>query len=111
MRGRLTFVLVRDNMRAMVVVISHAFPALSVLLLLAAYATAMATTADAPPDDAISYSLYLVNLGLIASPMRRIMTEQGISGRLEWFLLYLIVTFAAAIALHEGVEKPFMRMR
>lgn len=59
----------------------------------------------------ISYSLYLVNLGLIASPMRRIMTEQGISGGLEWFLLYLIVTFAAAIALHEGVEKPFMRMR
>jgi len=39
------------------------------------------------------------------------MTEQGISGGLHWFMLYLIVTFVAAMALHEGIEKPFMRLR
>lgn len=59
----------------------------------------------------ISYSLYLVNLGLIASPMRRVMTERGIEGGWLWFMIYLAVTYVAASALHRWVEKPFMRLR
>ena len=61
--------------------------------------------------SAISYSLYLVNLGLIATPMRRVMTERGIEGGWLWFLLYLAVTYVAASALHRWVEKPLMRLR
>ena len=60
---------------------------------------------------AISCSLYLVNLGLIATPMRRVMTERGIEGGWLWFLLYLAVTYVAASALHRWVEKPLMRLR
>lgn len=61
--------------------------------------------------SAISYSLYLVNLGLIASPMRQIMTAQGIEGGWLWFLLYLLLTYIAASILHRWVEKPLMQLR
>ena len=61
--------------------------------------------------SAISYSFYLVNLGLIATPMRRVMTERGIEGGWLWFLLHLAVTYVAASALHRWVEKPLMRLR
>jgi peptidoglycan/LPS O-acetylase OafA/YrhL len=61
--------------------------------------------------SAVSYALYLVNLGLIARPMRRVLSEWEISGGMGWYVLYLLIAIGAAAALHELVEKPVSRMR
>ena len=61
--------------------------------------------------SAISYALYLVNLGLIATPMRRELSERGFSGGAEWYFMYLVFSLVAAVLLHELVEKPISRMR
>ena len=61
--------------------------------------------------SAVSYALYLVNLGLIATPMRRVLSDWGISGGVGWYVLYLFIAMGAAAVLHEMVEKPVSRMR
>ena len=59
----------------------------------------------------ISYSLYLVNLGWVAGPLRRHLDEVHLEGGPEWFALYLMLAIGLATGLYLTVERPFMRWR
>ena len=59
----------------------------------------------------VSYSLYLVNLGWVAVPLRRILDGAEIHGGPVWFILYLAISLIMAAMLYYAVELPFMRLR
>lgn len=59
----------------------------------------------------VSYSLYLVNLGWVAVPLRRILDGAEIHGGPIWFILYLALSLTIAAILCQAVELPFMRLR
>lgn len=59
----------------------------------------------------VSYSLYLVNLGWVAVPLRRILDGAEIHGGPVWFMLYLALSLTMAAIMYHTVELPFMRLR
>lgn len=57
----------------------------------------------------LSYALYLVHFPLIAPALQ--LTKALAPSPLLFFVVYLLLSFAAAWLLHVALEKPFLRLR
>ncbi|HEX5001957.1 MAG TPA: acyltransferase, partial [Bacteroidia bacterium] len=59
----------------------------------------------------VSYSMYLLNLGIIASVISAHFMPASPSGALVWYLIYWIAVFIFSTLLYNYFEKPVMDLR
>lgn len=59
----------------------------------------------------VSYSMYLINLSLVAQVLQKHFFEPGSQMNLLWYFVYWIVVIAGATLLYKFFEKPIMDLR